>query len=248
MTMTSVLVVDDQMLVRAGFVALLSAQSDLEVIGEAGDGHGAVELVNRHRPDVVLMDIRMPNMDGIEATKLIVAATAGETSVLILTTFDADEYVYAALRAGASGFLLKDTPPEELVKAVRIVAEGNGLLAPQVTGRLIRTFANNPSAMMSPRPPLPALTEPISGRLSTVNRATKLPPASSGRCAVALGGSWLPLTREKLTPACSNTAPSRSTRVRPPPPAARCQASSSKCAEPSSCAIALQMRSCSPRR
>ncbi|RJQ71896.1 DNA-binding response regulator [Pseudonocardiaceae bacterium YIM PH 21723] len=159
MTMTSVLVVDDQMLVRAGFVALLSAQSDLEVIGEAGDGHGAVELVNRHRPDVVLMDIRMPNMDGIEATKLIVAATGGETSVLILTTFDADEYVYAALRAGASGFLLKDTPPEELVKAVRIVAEGNGLLAPQVTGRLIRTFANNPSAMMSPRPPLPALTE-----------------------------------------------------------------------------------------
>jgi DNA-binding NarL/FixJ family response regulator len=134
---TRVLVADDQELVRAGFVAVLSTQDDLEVVGEAADGQQAVEQVRRHRPDVVLMDVRMPHLDGIEATALICADPRVPTRVLILTTFDLDEYVLAALRAGASGFLLKDAPRDALYAAVRTVAAGDALLAPSVTRRLI---------------------------------------------------------------------------------------------------------------
>jgi DNA-binding NarL/FixJ family response regulator len=132
-----VLVADDQELIRAGFAAVLSTQPDLEVVGEAVDGHHAVEQVRRHRPDVTLMDIRMPRLDGIAATKQICADPRLATRVLILTTFDLDEYVLGALRAGASGFLLKDAPRESLFTAVRTVAAGDALLAPSVTRRLI---------------------------------------------------------------------------------------------------------------
>lgn len=132
-----VVVADDQELVRAGFAAVLSTQADLEVVGEAADGHQAVEEVRRHRPDVALLDIRMPHLDGIEATRQICSDDRLKTRVLILTTFDVDEYVLAALRAGASAFLLKDTPRETLYAAVRTVAAGDALLAPSVTRRLI---------------------------------------------------------------------------------------------------------------
>ena len=140
--MISVVVVDDQALVRAGFKVLVDSSEDLEVLGDAADGVSAVRLVRELRPDVVLMDIRMPEMDGIEATRQILTAPEGaQTRVLILTTFELDEYVYAALRAGASGFLLKDTPPEELLEAIRVIAAGNALLAPSVTRTLIGEFA-----------------------------------------------------------------------------------------------------------
>ena len=132
-----VLVADDQELVRAGFVAVLATQPDLVVVGEAPDGREAVDAVRRHRPDVVLMDVRMPRLDGIAATREICADARSATRVLILTTFDLDEYVLAALRAGASGFLLKDAPRESLYAAVRTVAAGDALLAPSVTRRLI---------------------------------------------------------------------------------------------------------------
>jgi DNA-binding NarL/FixJ family response regulator len=147
-----VLIVDDQTIVRAGFAALLSAQSDITVVGEAGDGREAVHLASLHRPDVVVMDIRMPGMDGIEATRRILAQPAsGSLRVLMLTTFDVDEYVYDALAMGASGFLLKDATAEELVSAVRVVARGDSLLAPQVTGRLIHEFTRQ--RRNQPRPP-----------------------------------------------------------------------------------------------
>src|SRR5438477_7610405 len=137
-----VLVADDQALVRGSFRILVDTAPDLASVGEAATGAEAVEAARRERPDVVLMDIRMPGMDGIEATRRITSAP--ETSavrVLILTTFDLDEYVFAALRAGASGFLLKDTPPADLLAAIRVVATGEGLLAPTVTRRLIAEFA-----------------------------------------------------------------------------------------------------------
>jgi DNA-binding NarL/FixJ family response regulator len=140
-----VVLADDQALVRAGFRVLLDSDPDLEVMGEASDGAEAVALVRRHRPDVVLMDIRMPNVDGLEATRRI---TAGEdlarTRVLILTTFEADEYVFEALRAGASGFLVKDTEPADLLAAIRVVARGDALLSPSVTRRLIADIAGRP--------------------------------------------------------------------------------------------------------
>jgi DNA-binding NarL/FixJ family response regulator len=150
---TRVLVADDQELVRAGFVAVLSTQPDLEVVGEAGDGHEAVEQVRCHRPDVVLMDVRMPRLDGIEATSQICADPRVGTRVLILTTFDIDEYVLAALRAGASGFLLKDAPRDALYAAVRTVAAGDALLAPSVTRRLIERHLRGapPSAVLRRR-------------------------------------------------------------------------------------------------
>ncbi|MEU7136708.1 response regulator transcription factor [Streptomyces sp. NPDC046261] len=135
-----VLIVDDQMMVREGFSVLLGAQPDIEVVGEAVDGRQAVEKVAALRPDVVLMDIRMPVMNGLEATREIVAADAG-AKVLVLTTFDLDEYVYQALRAGASGFLLKDASARQLADGVRVVADGEALLAPTVTKRLIQEFS-----------------------------------------------------------------------------------------------------------
>jgi DNA-binding NarL/FixJ family response regulator len=134
-----VAIVDDQQLVRAGFRMILEAEDDLEVVGEAGDGIAAVDLVRRTEPDVVLLDVRMPHRDGIQATRDIVASGSG-TRVVILTTFDVDDYVFAALRAGASGFLLKDTPPEDLVAAVRTIAAGDALLSPTVTQRVVTAF------------------------------------------------------------------------------------------------------------
>jgi DNA-binding NarL/FixJ family response regulator len=140
-----VLVVDDQGLVRAGFRMILEAQPDIEVVGEAADGLDAVAAARRLRPDVVLMDIRMPRLDGLEATRRLAGpGVADPVRVLMLTTFDLDEYVFEALRAGASGFLLKDLPREDLVAAVRVVAAGDALLAPQVTRRLIEEFARRP--------------------------------------------------------------------------------------------------------
>lgn len=138
----SVLIADDQRLVRAGFRLILEAEADVDVIGEAHDGHEAVELVRRLVPDVVLMDVRMPGMDGLKATRCLLDVPGPRrTQVIMLTTFDVDEYVYEALQAGASGFLLKDTPPEQLVAAIRVVAAGDALLAPSVTRRLIEEFA-----------------------------------------------------------------------------------------------------------
>jgi len=142
-----VAVVDDQALVRAGFVVLLESAPDLEVVGSAADGAQAVDLVLETQPDVVLMDIRMPELDGIEATRRILAAGPALTGVriLILTTFDLDEYVYAALQAGASGFLLKDTPPADLLAGVRLVAGGDALLSPGITRHLIEAFVQRPA-------------------------------------------------------------------------------------------------------
>ena len=139
-----VAIVDDQALMRDGFSMILDAQPDIDVVGDAENGRLGVELCQRTRPDVVLMDIRMPVMDGIEATRLIVASDDCHTRVLVLTTFDLDEYVYAAMRAGASGYLLKDTPAKDLVAAVRVIAQGDALLSPSVTKRLIEEFARQP--------------------------------------------------------------------------------------------------------
>ena len=156
--MTRVLVVDDQALMRTGFRMILEAEADIDVVGEASDGLEAIEMAARETPDVVLMDIRMPNLDGVEATRRIVERDE-RIRVLILTTFDLDEYVYDALRAGASGFLLKDTPPEDLVRAVHVVAGGDALLAPSVTTRLVRELASKPQPNASPPASLDALTE-----------------------------------------------------------------------------------------
>ena len=139
-----VAVVDDQALMRDGFTMILDAQPDIDVVGDADNGRAGVELCQRTRPDVVLMDIRMPVLDGLEATRMITADADLPTKVLVLTTFDLDEYVYAALRAGASGYLLKDTPARELVAAVRVLAQGEALLSPSVTRRLIEEFAHRP--------------------------------------------------------------------------------------------------------
>ena len=156
-----VLLADDQQLVRAGFAMILDAQDDLEVVGEAGDGAQAVQEALRTRPDVVLMDVRMPRMDGIAATRAVVEALPA-TRVLVLTTFDLDEHVYDALQAGASGFLLKDVARDDLVAAVRVVAAGDALLAPSVTRRLLADLVAS-RAVAAPRPVPPAL-ETLTGR------------------------------------------------------------------------------------
>jgi DNA-binding NarL/FixJ family response regulator len=151
-----VVVVDDQDMVRAGFAALLNAQDGIEVVGQAADGAEALAVCARTTPDVVLMDVRMPVLDGVEATARLLAEPT-PTRVVMLTTFDIDDYVYAALRAGASGFLLKDATPADLVAAVRVVAAGESLLAPAVTSRLIAHFARQPTLVSTP-PKLDALT------------------------------------------------------------------------------------------
>jgi DNA-binding NarL/FixJ family response regulator len=157
--MIRVLLADDQALVRAGFRALLDAQDDIEVVAEAADGEEAVRVARTHKPDIVLMDIRMPGMDGLQATRAIAADdTLDDVRVVILTTFDLDEYVFEALRVGASGFLVKSTEPAELVHAVRVVTAGEALLSPGVTKRLVAEFAER-AKEPGPAPALDALTD-----------------------------------------------------------------------------------------
>ena len=153
-------VADDQPLIRTGLRTMVGHAADVELVGDAEDGAEAVELARRHRPDVLLMDIRMPVMDGIEATRVITAdPDLGGVRVLVLTTFDVDDYVYAAIRAGASGFLLKDAPPEDVLDAIRVVARGDALLAPSVTRRLIEELAARPEGDRPAPPQLDVLTE-----------------------------------------------------------------------------------------
>jgi DNA-binding NarL/FixJ family response regulator len=156
-------IADDQALVRAGFRMIVEAQPDMEVVGEAADGQEAIDLVGRERPDVILMDIRMPRLDGLEATKRVAAGRAQgafhNTRVVILTTFELDEYVFDALAAGASAFLLKAAPPEDLIRAIKVVASGDALLAPSVTRRLIEEFAKRPEPARKKSKHLDVLTE-----------------------------------------------------------------------------------------
>jgi len=155
-----VLIADDQALVRAGFRVLVAAADGLEVVGEAEDGESAVAMAEQLSPDVVLMDVRMPGTDGLEATRRILNQKPDDSPrVLVLTTFDADDYVYQALRAGASGFLLKDTEPEQLIEAIRVIAQGDALLAPSITRRLVREFASRPSVSRLNPTILSVLTE-----------------------------------------------------------------------------------------
>jgi DNA-binding NarL/FixJ family response regulator len=169
--MTKLLIADDQAMVRQGFAALLDAQPDLTVIGQAANGAEAVRAARSARPDVVLMDVRMPVMDGLEATRQILgAAVEPRPRILMLTTFDLDDYVYAALQAGASGFLLKDAPVADLVQAVRVVAAGDALLAPSVTRRLIADFARRPATRRARRERLRALTPRESEVLTLIAR------------------------------------------------------------------------------
>jgi DNA-binding NarL/FixJ family response regulator len=150
--MTKVLIADDQSLVRAGFRMILEAEPDFEVVGEASDGLTAVLAARETEPDVILMDVRMPNVDGLEATRRLLEGKDEGPRILILTTFDLDEYVYEALRAGASGFLLKDTPPEQLVEAIRVIAGGDALLSPSITRRVISEFVRRPPASVRQSP------------------------------------------------------------------------------------------------
>jgi DNA-binding NarL/FixJ family response regulator len=154
-----VAIADDQALVRAGFRLIVGSQPDMQVVGEAGDGQAAIELVRRENPDVVLMDIRMPKLDGIAATRAITGGGGAPVRVVILTTYELDEYVFDALAAGASAFLLKAAPPEDLVQAVRVVAAGDALLAPSVTKRLIGEFAKRPKPAARASRQLESLTE-----------------------------------------------------------------------------------------
>jgi DNA-binding NarL/FixJ family response regulator len=176
-----VLLCDDQALVRSGFRLILEARDDIEVVGEAEDGREVIELARQADPDVILMDIRMPNVDGVEATRRLTAEGA-RARILILTTFDLDEYVYEAIRAGASGFLLKDVEPPQLVDAIRVVAAGEALLAPTVTRRLLERFAHTlPGAEEKPPPELATLSERelevlklLAGGLSNAELAERL--------------------------------------------------------------------------
>ena len=158
--MIRVLIADDQALVRAGFEVLIDSADDLAVVGTAGNGAEAVELAGRTAPDVILMDVRMPVMDGLQATAQILAGEPPLPRVLILTTFDLDEYVFGALRAGASGFLLKDTPPADLLAGIRTVAGGDALLSPSITRHLIEEFVRRPQ----PGVPVPATLDALTGR------------------------------------------------------------------------------------
>ena len=167
-----VLVADDQPLMRAAFEMTLRTEEDIELVGEASDGLGAVEQARRLRPDVILMDVRMPGLDGVEATRIL-AAEDRTTKILILTTFDIDEYVIEAIRAGASGFLLKDVRPSDLIEAIRIVARGDALLAPSVTRRLLESIA----------PSLPALRPPKVGLLDALTPTERKVLALVGRGA-----------------------------------------------------------------
>jgi DNA-binding NarL/FixJ family response regulator len=156
----SVLIVDDQDLVRIGLRTLVDSEDDLSYAGEAADGLAAVAAAQQHRPDIILMDIRMPGIDGLEATRRIMADPGLEnTKVIVLTTFEHDEYVFDALRHGASGFLLKDTKPAELLHAIRLVADGGALLSPSVTRRLVREFVSQASRSRKPHPDLHTLTD-----------------------------------------------------------------------------------------
>jgi DNA-binding NarL/FixJ family response regulator len=155
---TRVLIADDQALVRAGFRKLLESAPGIEVVGEASDGREAVDQARRLRPSIVLMDIRMPRLDGIEATRRLIASDGDAIRVLILTTFGLDDYVYEALRAGASGFMLKDAPPEELLAAIEVVAHGDALIAPAVTRSVIEEFVRRSPAQSQPPPLLDELT------------------------------------------------------------------------------------------
>ncbi|MGI5198930.1 response regulator [Streptomyces sp. CA-288835] len=186
-TPSRVLVVDDQAVVRAGFAAIVDAEPDFVVVGEAGDGAEAVTLAGRLTPDVVLMDIRMPGMDGLTATSLLTGPTSGHVPrVLVLTTFDLDSYVYEALRAGASGFLLKDAQPAELLTALRVVVAGEAMLAPAITRRLIHTFTATAPAPPSAPAALDALTPREREVLSLI--ATGLANAEiAARLGVATG-------------------------------------------------------------
>jgi DNA-binding NarL/FixJ family response regulator len=165
-----VLIADDQSLVRSGFRKLLEAEPRIEVVAEAADGLDAIEKARLHRPDVVLMDIRMPRLDGLEATARIVAASTPSPRVLVLTTYDLDEYIFEALKAGASGFLLKDSPAEELVAAIHVVATGEALLAPSVTRRLIEAFVSLPQVSPGAKRQLDGLTARESEVLHLVAR------------------------------------------------------------------------------
>jgi DNA-binding NarL/FixJ family response regulator len=166
-----VVIADDQALVRGGFRMILGAQPDIDVVAEAADGREAVEVARATEPNVVLMDVRMPEVDGIEATRRIVSDRADAPRVLMLTTFDLDEYVYEALRAGASGFLLKEVPPEELVAGVRTIAAGDSLLAPTVTRRMIERFTTEPAPTRQPPAELDELTAREREVLGLVARA-----------------------------------------------------------------------------
>ena len=199
-----VLVADDQSMVRAGFRMLLSGEEDIDVVAEASNGLEAVEKADRFRPDVILMDIRMPELDGLEATRRILATDSG-ARILILTTFDLDEYVYEALRAGASGFVLKDDPPEQLLAAVRVVAGGDALLSPAVTKRVIKQFTR------TPRPSPPEQLEDLSEREQDVFRliARGLSNAEIGRSSTS---ARRPSRRTSPTSSRSSTSATASRR------------------------------------
>jgi DNA-binding NarL/FixJ family response regulator len=209
--MIRVLLADDQALIRAGFRVLVEAAGDVEVVGEAVNGEQAIALARTERPDVILMDIRMPEVDGLEATRRIAAdADLAAVKVVILTTFETDEYVYQALQAGASGFLVKDAEPEDLIRAIRVVARGDALLSPSVTRRLIATFARRGSAAgqragPDRHPPGPgAVPGPVTDRGRTLSRITEREREVLSLVAAGLSNDEI-ATRLYLSPLTTKT-------------------------------------------